>query len=81
MANIILKESQLLRLHKRLIDEIKVLDGDDSTKMANGSSQIGTSVPIYDTNGNLDQKKSKDVSTDEFSHTLSGYRMSDVRRY
>lgn len=81
MANIILKESQLLRLHKRLIDEIKVLDGDDSTKMANGSSQIGTSVPIHDTNGNLDQKKSKDVSTDEFSHTLSGYRMSDVRRY
>jgi hypothetical protein len=81
MANIIIKESQLLRLHEQLVNEVDLLDGDDSTKMANGSSKISTSVPIHDTSGKLDMKKSKDVSTDEISHTLSGYRMSDVRRY
>ena len=81
MANIVITESQLARVREQLIDEIKMLDGDDSTKMNNGSSQVGTTVPIHDTDGNLDQKKSKDVSTDEISHTLSGLRMSDVRRY
>jgi hypothetical protein len=81
MANIIIRESQLLRLHEQLMSEANLLDGDDATKMANGSSKISTSVPIHDTSGKLDMKKSKDVSTDEISHTLSGYRMSDVRRY
>lgn len=79
--NIILTESQFEALKEHILSEIKVLDGADSTKMGNGSSQVGTSVPIHDTDGNLDQKKAKDVTTDEISHTLSGYRLSDVRRY
>lgn len=80
MKKIIITESQLARIYDKLV-EFKVLDGDDSTKPANGFGQVSTEVPIHNTDGELDQDKTKPTSTDKISHTLAGLRNSEIRRY